>query len=67
MSRKTITVTGMSCSGCEETVEDALGALDGVTSVEADNERDTVDVEVDGVSDDELHETIESAGYDVEA
>jgi len=66
MSRKTLSVSGISCTGCEQTVEDALAELDGVTSVEADHEGDTVEVGVeDGVADEDIHGAIEQAGYEV--
>jgi len=68
MGRKTLSVTGMSCGGCEQNVTDALEALDGVDSVEADNESDTVEVVADeSVSDDEIRTAIEDAGYEVVA
>lgn len=66
MERKTISVTGMSCNGCEQNVESALQKLDGVTRVEGDHEADTVEVVVDDdVTDDDIHTVIEQAGYDV--
>ncbi|GAA0272982.1 heavy-metal-associated domain-containing protein [Halobacterium noricense] len=66
MKRETLTVTGMSCTGCEQNVENALENISGVTRVDADNEGDTVEVVVeDDVSDDDLHAAIERAGYDV--
>lgn len=66
MERKTISVTGMSCHGCEQNVERALQNVDGVNRVEADNERDTVEVVVgDEIRDEDIHATIEEAGYDV--
>jgi len=37
MQRKTISVTGMSCNGCEQTVGNALKTIDGVTRVDADH------------------------------
>ena len=68
MERKTISVTGMSCNGCERNVETALQNLDGVSRVDADHEADTVDVVLeDGVSDDDVNAAIEQAGYDVVA
>ena len=68
MERKTISVTGMSCNGCEQNVETALRNLDGVSRVEADHEADTVDVVLeDGVADDDVNAAIEQAGYDVVA
>ena len=66
MERKTLSVTGMSCNGCEQNVENALQGLDGVSRVEADHEADTVDVVMDDdVSDTDLTAAIEGAGYDV--
>jgi copper chaperone len=68
MERKTLAVTGMSCNGCEQNVENALRSLDGVSRVEADHGADTVDVVVDDdVSDTDLTTAIEGAGYDVVA
>ena len=68
MERKTLSVTGMSCNGCERNVENALRSLDGVSRVEADHQDDTVDIVVDdSVSDDDLTTAIEGAGYDVAA
>jgi copper chaperone len=68
MERKTISVTGMSCNGCERNVETALQNLDSVSRVDADHEANTVDVVLkDGVSDDDVTAAIEQAGYDVVA
>ena len=68
MERKTLSVAGMSCNGCEQNVENALQGLDGVSRVEADHEADTVNVVVDdAVTDDDLTTAIEGAGYDVAA
>ena len=65
MERDTISVSGMSCNGCEQNVENALQKLDGVNRVEADHGGDTVEVVVDDVADDDVHAAIEQAGYDV--
>ena len=68
MERKTLSVTGMSCNGCEQNVENALQSLDSVNRVEADHQDDTVDIVVDdSVSDTDLTTAIEEAGYDVAA
>jgi len=68
MERETISITGMSCNGCEQNVTNALQAIDGVTRVDADHEADSVEVVAeDDVSDDDLHAAIEQAGYDVAA
>lgn len=61
-----LTVTGMSCGHCEETVEDALGDVDGVTAATADNETDVVTVEGDADAN-ALVAAVEDAGYDASA
>ncbi|MCG1003519.1 MULTISPECIES: heavy-metal-associated domain-containing protein [Halobacterium] len=65
MSR-TITVEGMSCGGCESTVEDALEGVAGVESASADRERDAATVEGDADAD-ALVGAVEDAGYDASA
>ena len=68
MKRETITVTGMSCNGCEQNVENTLQTLEGVTRVKADHEGNTVEVVVDDdIADDDIKAAIENAGYDVAA
>ena len=68
MKRKTIAVSGMSCNGCEQNVENALKTVEGVTRVEADHEGDAVDVVVDeNTADDDLTAAIRDAGFDVTA
>ncbi|MFB6192391.1 MAG: heavy-metal-associated domain-containing protein [Haloarculaceae archaeon] len=68
MNRKTLSVTGMSCTGCERNVENALKRLDGVARVEADHAGNTVEVVVgEGADDEDIHAAIEHAGYDVSA
>lgn len=65
MSR-TITVEGMSCEGCEQTVEEALEEVSGVESATADNEANTVTVE--GEADTQmLVDAIDDAGYEATA
>lgn len=63
---RTITITGMSCEGCEQNVENALQALDGVTQISADHKTESVELSTEtGVEDENIHATIEDAGYDV--
>lgn len=58
----------MSCTGCEQNVENALQNLKGVRRVEADHGNGSVEVVVDDeVADDDLHAAVEQAGYDVTA
>lgn len=58
-------VDGMTCEGCENSVQFALGGLDGVDLVKADHEAKTVRVEFDAATIDEtaLGEAIEKMGY----
>jgi len=66
MERRTVSVSGMACGGCEDTVENALQALSGVNRVEADHESDSVDVVTDeSVDDDAIRTAVEDAGYEV--
>ncbi len=62
----TVTVTDMACDGCEANVEEALEAVPGVESADADHEADAVVVEGD-VDTDDLLEAIGEAGYDASA
>lgn len=65
MSR-TITVEGMSCEHCEQTVEEALSGVGGVESVDVDREAESATVEGDA-DEDELVAAVEDAGYDASA
>lgn len=68
MKRKTIAVTGMSCTGCERAVENALRTLEGVQRIDADHEDGTVEIVADDdVSEDQLGDKIRNAGYEVVA
>lgn len=60
---QTITVKGMSCEHCEETVEAALEDIDGVTSAAADRNAESATVEGSAELD-ELVTVVEDAGYD---
>ncbi|WP_058991851.1 heavy-metal-associated domain-containing protein [Haloarcula sp. CBA1127] len=61
----TLTVEGMSCGHCEQTVEEAIEALAGVQGAKAD--KDAGQVSVDGdVSTEQLISVVEDAGYDAE-
>ncbi|WP_311173237.1 heavy-metal-associated domain-containing protein [Halobellus ordinarius] len=63
---QTITVEGMSCGHCEQTVEDALQEVSGVTDASAD--RESGQANVDGDADvTALVQAIEDAGYTAHA
>jgi copper chaperone CopZ len=63
---QTITVHGMSCAHCEETVEAALEGVDGVSGVDVDRESETATVEGDA-DPGALVVAVEDAGYEAVA
>lgn len=62
----TLTVEGMKCEGCEQTVEDALTDVPDVDTVSVDRTTETVTVEGDADAD-ELVAAVEEAGYTASA
>lgn len=64
---RTLEVEGMSCSHCENAVNKAVGALDGVDRVAVDLQGKTVTIEYDPgkVTVETIKETIANQGYDV--
>jgi copper chaperone CopZ len=62
----TITVEGMTCGHCEQTVEEALQGVSGVTDVIVDREEEqaSVDGNADATA---LVEAVEEAGYTAHA
>ncbi|ELZ38423.1 Heavy metal transport/detoxification protein [Halorubrum saccharovorum DSM 1137] len=63
---QTITVEGMSCEHCEQSVTEALEGVDGVESATADRERESATVEGDA-DPDALVSAVSEAGYDASA
>ena len=63
-----LTVTGMKCGGCENTVSTKLSALSGIISVKASHQDKRVDVEYDSsqIDLDAIEDAIIAAGYTVE-
>jgi len=62
----TITVEGMSCGHCEQTVEEALREVSGVTDATADREAERASVEGDADVT-ALVQAVEDAGYTAHA
>lgn len=58
----TISVKGMSCEHCEQTVEEALRDVNGITDATADHEGEQVSVEGDADIT-VLIQAVEDAGY----
>ncbi|WAR43476.1 heavy-metal-associated domain-containing protein [Methylomonas rapida] len=63
-----INVSGMKCGGCENTINTAVAAIEGVVSVKASHKEKKVDVEFDpGKTDMEaIEDAIIDAGFNVE-
>lgn len=63
---QTITVEGMTCEHCEQSVEEALEGVDGVSNATADREAESATIE--GAAESEtLVSVVEDAGYDASA
>jgi copper chaperone len=69
MTELTVAVTGMTCGGCENAVQRALGQMAGVTQVTASHRDATVRVTFDPavVSRADLERKIGQIGYSVGA
>ena len=67
MDTLTLTVTGMTCGGCENAVKRGLGRLDGVGDVAASHAdaRVVVTFDPNRVSPDQIRARIGAMGYDV--
>jgi copper chaperone CopZ len=62
-----LSVAGMTCGTCEDSIQRALGLLAGVRSVRADHRAGLVEVEFDAKpSDAVIRQAVEDAGYDLE-
>jgi len=62
----TIGITGMTCANCSATIEDAVGDLPGVVSVDANYATDeaTVTYAPSVTTREDVHEAVEAAGYE---
>lgn len=56
-----IKTEGLMCGHCDATVETALLKVAGVTDVDSDHETQTVEVEAEGVTPEQLKAAVESA------
>ncbi len=64
MKTEIITIANLKCSGCESTIKSKLGEIKGITSVEVNNETDTVTILHDGnVERSAITEKLHSLGY----
>lgn len=68
LMKTTITVKGMKCGGCEATVREAVGACEGVSTVEPSFKQNNVTIEYDenAANLNAIREVIKSKGFQVE-
>lgn len=68
MEQATLNVRGMSCGHCVNSIEGAVGKLNGVQSVKVHLNEGKVDISFDSntLSLKEIKDVIEDQGYDVE-
>lgn len=69
MANINLKVEGITCGGCEKSIQNALLARDGVSAANASHESGTVDIDFDDgqIRQEELKQAIEGAGFDVVA
>src|SRR6056297_1323161 len=62
-------ITGMSCATCSSSIEESVGGLDGVESVNANFATDegTVEYDPEAVSLAEIYDAIDDAGYSADS
>lgn len=63
-----IRISGMSCTGCENRVENILKNVENVKSVNANYNTGIVEIETNDIKDldiDIIKETLEDLGYDI--
>lgn len=63
-----IRISGMSCTGCENRVENVLKNIENIESVNANYNTGIVEIETNNIKDldiDMIKETLEDLGYDI--
>lgn len=63
-----IRISGMSCTGCENRVENVLKNIENIESVNANYNTGIVEIETNNIKDldiDVIKETLEDLGYDI--
>lgn len=66
--QKTLKISGMSCSGCANTVEQVISELEGVQDVSVNLEKDSASVKYqnDKLTASDFKKAVEGAGYSFE-
>jgi copper chaperone CopZ len=63
MAKVEIQIEGMTCGHCAMSITKELTAIEGVGAVNVDHAAGKAEVEVDGVSNDQLSDAVAEAGY----
>ena len=66
MKNMEITVKGMTCNHCKATVENNVGALDGISHAEANLSTEKLTISGENIDLDKVREKVESLGYKFE-
>lgn len=62
---KNYQVEGMTCGHCEQSVQEEVGEILGVTSVQASHETGVISVSGAGFTDEQIADAVEEAGYTI--
>lgn len=66
MEKQRFYIVGMTCSGCERTLERAVSNLDGVHAVRSDHQKGQLDAEFSQpCTHDQIVSAVRKAGYEV--
>ena len=63
MTKTEIKIEGMTCGHCAMSITNEIATIEGVSSVKVDHAAGNALVESEGVSNEQLAEAIEEAGY----
>lgn len=65
IGKKTVIIEGMTCDHCKSRVTQAINDMDGASAIVSLNKKEAVVSMEKEISDEQLRETIEKAGYTV--
>jgi copper chaperone len=63
MNKEKIYIANLKCGGCATTIKNELSKLNGVNSVEVDNENDCVTISYEQIERSEITKKLHSLGY----
>ena len=63
MTKTEIKIEGMTCGHCAMSITNEIATIEGVSNVKVDHTQGNAIVESEGVSNEQLAEAVEEAGY----